>query len=253
MNEPSSFSDHFSRVAPGYRKYRPRYPTGLFDYLAASTSRHRLAWDCATGSGQVARLLASRFELVCATDASSDQLANAVWHPRILYRRAPATSTPLADASVDLVTVGQALHWFDTTKFFAEVRRVLRRGGIVAVWSYGVVRVGPAIDALLDHVYRDVLGTWWPPERRLIDAGQDGLRVPFAELPAPEFRMTECWTRDEFVGYLGTWSAVTRYREANGEDPLDDFVSDLALLWPGGGARRTVTWPLYLRVAARTS
>lgn len=251
MTGPEVFKDHFSGLAAGYRCYRPRYPASLFDYLATLTPRRGLVWDCATGSGQAARALASRFELVCATDASASQLARAIAHPRIVYRLAPADSVPLADESVDLVTVGQALHWFDVARFFDEVRRVLRQGGIIGVWSYGVVRVAPEIDALVDHLYRFVLGNWWPPERRLIDAGREGLDVPFREVDVPPFRMIERWTRDEFVGYLRTWSAVARYRAATGQDPLAPVASELARTWPDGLERRAVTWPFHLRVAAR--
>lgn len=251
MSGRPGFEDHFSPIAPAYREFRPRYPVRLFDYLAARVARHCLAWDCATGSGQAARLLAPRFALVQATDASANQLASAVWHPRIVYRRARAEASGLADASVDVVTVGQALHWFDISGFFSEVRRVLRRGGLIAVWSYGVVRVTPGVDVLVDSLYRNVLGEWWPPRRRLVDAGRDGLSVPFDELVVPEFRMAEYWTRDEFVGYLGTWSAGARCREATGTDPLRDFARDLVSLWPDAEARRTVTWPLHLRVAMR--
>lgn len=247
----TDFKDHFSGVADGYRRFRPRYPGPLFRYLAETARRRLLAVDCGTGSGQAARALAPYFGLVCATDASPDQLARAVWHPRVVYRRARAEALPVADASVDLVTVGQALHWFDTGRFVDEVRRVLRRGGIVAAWSYGVVRVTPQIDEILDDLYRNVLGAYWPAERRLIDAGREGLAVPFRELNAPEFRMVEQWARDDFVGYLGTWSAVARRREATGEDPLAAFSSDLEETWPDRAERRIVTWPFHLRVAVR--
>lgn len=249
----SAFRDHFSAVAGNYRSYRPRYPASLFDYLASLTSARRLAWDCATGNGQAARSLVSRFALVFATDASAEQLARAIAHPRILYRLAPAESVPLVDASIDLVTVGQAFHWFDRERFFAEVRRVLRHGGVCALWSYGLARIAPAIDSLLDRLYADVLGAWWPPQRRLVDSGTSGLEVPFPFDPvdAPAFRMTERWTRDEFLGYLATWSAVVRFRAGTGTDPLEAFAAELAQPWPDPGQRRVVTWPLSLGVAVR--
>lgn len=247
----SAFKDHFSAVAGNYRSYRPRYPASLFDYLASLTPAQRFAWDCATGNGQAARSLVSRFALVCATDASAEQLARAIAHPRILYRLAPAESVPLADASVDLVTVGQAFHWFDRERFFAEVRRVLRHGGVCAIWSYGLARIAPAIDPLLDHLHADVLGAWWPPQRRLVDAGAAAFDVPFDTVDAPPFRMTERWTRDELLGYLATWSAVSRYRAGTGTDPLEAFAADLAQTWPEPGERRLVAWPLHLGVAVR--
>ena len=247
----ADFKDHFSAVADGYRRFRPGYPRPLFGYLAEAVPRRLLAVDCGTGNGQAARALAPYFGLVCAADASADQLARAAWHPRVLYRRARAEALPVADASADLVTVGQAVHWFDTGRFFSEVRRVLRREGLIAVWSYGTVRVSAGVDAILDRLYLEILGDYWPPERRLVDAGLAWLALPFNEIRAPVFQMTECWTRDQFVGYLRTWSAVARFREDTGDDPVEDFERELAGVWPDSGDRRAVHWPFSLRLGLR--
>ena len=164
------FQDHFYAVAANYAQYRPRYPRELFDYLRGMAPRASRVWDCACGSGQATLELAERFAAVTATDASAEQIAEAPPHPRVTYRVAPAEASGLPDHSADLVTVAQAVHWFDLDRFYAEVRRVLAAGGIIAVWSYGAHQLGDeAIDQLAGDFYHHVVGPYWPPERRFVE------------------------------------------------------------------------------------
>lgn len=246
----SQFKDHFSRQAAAYARSRPDYPAALFAWLASTAPTRGRAWDAGCGSGQAARGLAAHFAQVVATEASAEQLRAAGAHARIEYRLEPAEHSSLADDSVDLVTVAQALHWFDLVRFYAEVRRVLRPGGMLAVWCYGLLQVDAAVDALIGYLYRDVLGPHWPPERRHIDAGYASLPFPFAERAAPPFAIHLEWTRAELLGYLGTWSAVQRYRTACGRDPLEPFAAQLTSAWPERDAPRAVTWPIHMRVGA---
>src|SRR5262245_43513302 len=167
----AGFKDHFSRHASLYTRFRPTYPGALFDFLANSSPRRRLAWDCATGGGQAATSLAERFERVVATDASPQQLAEAKPHPRIDYRTATAEASGLQDRSAQLVTVAQAVHWFDLDRFYAEVRRVLAPNGLLAVWCYCHSAISPELDALILHFYRDIVGPYWTSERKLIESG----------------------------------------------------------------------------------
>lgn len=243
-----TFKDHFSGHADAYASFRPTYPPALFDALAAAAPGRALAWDVATGSGQAALLLADRFERVHASDASKEQIEHATAHPRVEYRVEPAERSSLADGSVDLVTIAQALHWFDLARFWAEVDRVTRPGAVVATWSYALMHVeAPGADAVIEHLYRDVVGSYWPPERRHVENGNRDLPFPFEPIELGSFEMRAAWTLDELVGYLGTWSSVARYRKATGLDPLTDVRTALASAWGTPDARHGVTWPLSLR------
>ena len=244
-----SFSDHFSAVASDYAEYRPHYPDSLFDWLAGLPAHRETAWDCATGSGQAAVALASRFERVIATDASAGQIAVAIPHPRVEYRIAPAEASGLDPASVDLVTVAQALHWFDRSAFYAEARRVLRPDGVVAAWTYGHPSIDePRADAELQRFYSETVGPYWPKERALVDAGYRTIDFPLSEVAAPSFEMETRWPLALLVGYVATWSAVTQFRAATGGDPVPAFAEELEPLWGDPQLPRRITWPLAVRV-----
>ena len=242
-----SFKDHFSGHAALYSRYRPTYPEPLFDFLAGVAPSRALVWDCATGGGQAAVALAERFEKVIATDASTQQIKEAKPHPKIEYRVAPAEAGGLDSASVDLLTVAQALHWFDQEKFYAEAQRTLKPGGVLAVWSYNLLSITPELDALVNHFYHDIVGPYWPPERKLVEQGYRGIVFPFTEIPAPEFAMSADWTLDDFTGYLTTWSSVRRYLEAKGADPVAALRPALREKWGDPGKSRRINWPLEMR------
>lgn len=246
MTKP--FTDHFAAVSANYADFRPHYPAALFDWLSAHAPSRLLAWDCACGTGQASADLAERFAQVAATDASSTQIAAATPHPRVAYRVAPAQDSGLADNSVDLVTVAQALHWFDLEAFYTEVRRVLKPDGLLAVWTYGIHSTDDAaIDAQLRHFYSDVVGACWPPERAHVETGYRDLPFPFAEIASPTFTMTADWTLPQLLGYLRSWSATGRYLREVGTDPVIEFGERLAALWGAAESVRTVAWPLALR------
>jgi ubiquinone/menaquinone biosynthesis C-methylase UbiE len=210
---------------------------------------HELAWDCATGSGQAAVALAARFDRVLGTDASAAQIAAAQMHPRVEYRVAPAEASGLPDASADLVTVAQALHWLDRPAFYAEARRVLRAGGLVAAWTYGAsVFDDPRADAAHRRFYSDTVGPFWPAERALVESGYRTIEFPFEPIDAPEFEMQAEWSLSSFLGYVGTWSAVTRFRRERGYDPVAELGDELRRLWGNPETPRRIRWPLALKV-----
>jgi SAM-dependent methyltransferase len=245
----TTFKDHFSTHAAGYAAHRPTYPRALVDALAEAAPGHALALDCACGTGQLSVLLADRFARVVATDASAEQIAHATPHARVTYATAPAERSGLPEASADLVTVAQAAHWLDLTAFYAEVRRVVRPGGILALISYGVLHVDDAaVDAVIQHFYRRTLGPYWPPERRHVEDGYRSLPFPFPEIGMPDLAIALNWRLPDLIGYTETWSAVRAAERAIGRAPIVAFGEALAAAWGDPDAQRAIRWPLSLRV-----
>lgn len=242
-----NFKDHFSRQAEAYRRFRPSYPAALFEFIASRAPDRRLAVDCATGNGQAAVELAGHFDAVLAVDGSTSQLARAEPHARVHYAAALAEQLPVREHSVSLVAAAQAAHWFDFDRFHAECRRVLSPGGVLAVWTYEKFRVDAEVDAVVDRFYTEVVGRYWPPERRYVAQGYRTLPFPWREDPAPEFAIETDWDLETVMGYLATWSAVQRFKDRLGWDPLVALRPQLAAVWPSGGSRR-LRWPLHLRI-----
>ncbi|MGH8414881.1 MAG: class I SAM-dependent methyltransferase [Gammaproteobacteria bacterium] len=243
----SEFKDHFSGHATAYAGARPRYPDELFAWLATLTANHDTAWDCGTGNGQAALGLAAHYRQVIATDPSKEQIGNAFPHKRIGYCVAPAESPKIKPNSVDLVTAAQAVHWFERPAFYKQVRQVLKPGGAIAVWCYGLCSITPAIDTAVQDFYNGETGAYWPPERVLIDEGYRTIEFPFKEIAAPAFSMIQHWNLPQFLAYLDTWSAVQRYIKQNGRDPVKAFGEVLEKLWGSLMEKRQVSWPLYIR------
>lgn len=244
----AEFRDHFSQLASRYADHRPHYPPELFAYLATVAPARELVWDCACGNGQASIDLARHFARVVATDASAKQIAAAKPHPKVEYRVAAADQSGLPDGSVDLVTVAQALHWFDLDAFYTEAKRVLRPGGLLAVWCYGVSSLDtPETDELFQDFYANQIGSYWPPERKLVEEGYRTLSFPFVELDAPQFKMQTRWTLPELTGYLSSWSGVHRYTEARGQSPLPQFEAQMLQAWGDPNRARVIDWPLSLR------
>lgn len=240
------FNDHFSGHAAAYADARPHYPGPLFDWLATLTREHDSAWDCGTGNGQTALGLIAHYREVIATDASREQIEHAFRHARIHYQVTPAESPGLGHA-VDLVTVSQALHWFDRAAFYRQVRAALKPDGAIAVWCYGLCWITPTIDALVRTFYTGDIGDYWPPERTLIDAEYRTLEFPFVEIEVPAFTLAVHWTLTQFLAYLQSWSAVQIFMRQHGRDPVVDFRHRLEPAWGDPDHPRAVTWPLHLR------
>jgi SAM-dependent methyltransferase len=249
----ASFPDHFSGRAQEYARFRPDYPESLFEFLASRAPGRARAWDCATGSGQAALGLARRFESVLATDASVSQVSNAAPHARVRYAVAAAEEAPLPDGSVELVAAAQALHWFDRGRFWAEARRVLVSGGVLAVWSYRGFHVTPEVEAVLLRYYRTIVGRYWPSERSLVERGYGDLEFPFEPLTPPPLVLEKRWDLAAVLGYLKTWSATQRYEAALGRDPLLLVRGDLEAAWGPPQRVRSFRWDLDLRVGRKAS
>lgn len=239
--------DLFSKQSDQYAKFRPTYPDALFEYLSRLPIQKNMAWDCGTGNGQIAISLASSFMEVYATDISSNQLNNAPECKNIYYSQQAAEKTNFEPNTFDLITVAQAIHWFDFEKFYQEVFRTAKPNAMIAVIGYGVLNISPRIDQIIYDFYVNSIGEYWDEERKFIDHQYQTIPFPFEERTAPKLIMCFDWTLDQFIGYLETWSAVKHYKNSTGDNPLSLIQNDLEKAW-GLEQHRKVTFPLFLRV-----
>jgi SAM-dependent methyltransferase len=207
-----------------------------------------MALDVGCGTGQLSVLLAERFGQVVATDASAQQIEKAEPHERVDYRVAPAEASGLTGHSVDLITVAQAAHWFDLPAFYTEARRVGKPGAILALITYGVLRADPEIDPVIQHFYKDVVGPYWPPERRHVEEGYRSFDFPFDEMTPPPLAIEVKWRAADLIGYADTWSAVRGAERALGREPIETFQHDLAKAWGNPEKRRAIRFPLSFRI-----
>lgn len=242
------FRDHFSAHAVDYASARPHYPDVLFDWLADQCTTQNLAWDAGCGNGQAAVALARRFGSVYASDPSAKQISAAPPAANVRYAVEPAEASSLADASADLVTVAQAMHWFDVPRFQAQAKRVLKPDGVIAAWTYAQSRVTPAVDVAFDRLHDNLLDGYWPPGREHVINGYRDLPFAFARLSAPPFAMRCEWTLAQYLAYLRTWSACQRYQNETGRDAVALIEADITRAWVDPNTVRTVTWPLTVHV-----
>ena len=244
--------DNFSGHSADYSRYRPTYPNEVFRFLYEQLTQYETAWDCGTGNGQVAVKLADQFRQVYATDVSENQLAQAPKRPNITYRVERAEDASWADQSLDLITVAQAIHWFDIDAFYRVVRRGLKPEGRLAVVGYFLLTVDHSVDAIIRHLYEDILGdAYWDPERKYVEERYQTIPFPFEDIEVPEFTQSLTWSYDDVVGYLNTWSAVKHYADRQGKNPVHLIEHALREAW-GASAKRAVHFPILLRVGKKT-
>ncbi len=223
--------DNFSIQAAEYSKFRPVYPAEMIDYILSFVTDKNEALDVGTGNGQVAAVLSDHFNAVYATDISENQISNAVRRANIHYKIAPAEKTDFKKDQFDLITVAQAIHWFEFDKFYDEVYRILKDDGVFAVLGYGLFSTNDETDKIILEYYRDITGPYWDPERRYLDENYTTIPFPFHELPSKPFVVTMRWSIAQLIGYLGTWSAGQHFKKAEGFDPLDIIRDRLASSW----------------------
>lgn len=237
--------DYFSGHSKLYATFRPTYPDALYEFIFNHVQQFDTAWDCATGNGQVAQVLAKHFKQVFASDISKEQIQHAYQANTIAYRAEPAEETSFADNQFDLITVAQAIHWFDTETFFQEVARVARPGGILAVWGYANCFVNPEIDKHFLHFYQNVVGPYWDKARVLIEEHYRMIAFPFEEIPTPPFQINVHWNIDQFAGYVTTWSATQKYIQTTGVNPVPQFIGQIKPYWNNV---MPVIFPVFLRL-----
>lgn len=242
------FEDLFSAQSEQYAQYRPKYPEAMYAYLASIAPTRSLVWDCGTGNGQAAVSLARHFECVYATDASAEQIAHSTLHEKIEYHVENAEHVGLESGSADLVTVAQAVHWFDFDNFYKEVKRVLKPDGMLAVWTYSLPEVSSRTDKLLLKYYSEILSGFWSERIHYLEEGYRTLPFPFEEIVPASFVIEADWDLSQLVGFLNSWSATQKYRELNGKHPLEEIWDELSDDWQDEKEKRLIRWQLYFRI-----
>ena len=241
--------DNFSSNSAAYAQFRPGYPGAVFRHILQFVPERNHAWDCATGNGQAAKELAAYFTTVYATDISANQLSNAAQKENIIYKLEPAEHTSFPDNFFDLVTVAQAIHWFDFDAFYNEVKRTSNENGVLAVLGYGNMETSGELNDAVQYFYTKIVGPYWDKERRYIDEGYRTIPFPFTELETIALKQHYAWTLEQLTGYLNTWSAVQHYIKANNENPVKAFSSELQKAW-GNENTREIYFPILMRIGS---
>lgn len=242
--------DNFSQRSDQYAKYRPDYPQEYYDFILSLIKEKTCAWDCGTGNGQVAEQLSEYFEKVYATDISAAQIAQATPNKKIEYSVQPAEETNFTGNQFDLIVVAQAIHWFDFDKFYAEVNRTLKPGGILSVVGYDGPVISPEVNKAKAYFYTEIVGSYWDKERKHIDDRYANIPFPFEEIPSPQLSHCMNWSFEHFTGYLSTWSAVKHFIKDKGYDPVEEFRNELKEAW-GDDEQKSVCFPILMRTGRK--
>ena len=239
--------DLFSENAADYSAFRPDYPSELFEFIFNHVNAFDTAWDCGTGSGQAAKILATKFNRVYATDISDKQMIHASGQEKnIEYLVSPAERTSFSDNQFDLITVAQAVHWFQFDEFYSEVKRTAKPDSIIAVWGYGLLSINSEFDKALLSFYKEVIEPYWDPERKFVDERYQTIPFPFDEIAVPDFLFCKIWTIDQLSGYLTTWSSAQKFIKKNGYDPIAPFIMENRKYLKGDV--NEIRFPLFMRM-----
>ena len=149
-----------------------------------------------------------------------------------------------------MITIAQALHWFNFDHFYQEAKRVLKMRCIIAAWTYSFLSASPLLGKLVEQCvsdfYHHVIGPYWPKQRLWVDELYE--TIPFLEQDTPSFSLELSWDLQSVIGYISSWSAVAEYQKITGVDPLPDFAENLRRVWGKKEKPREMKWPLALRV-----
>jgi ubiquinone/menaquinone biosynthesis C-methylase UbiE len=239
----------FLHNAQEYTAHRPQYPLNLFAYLANLVPHKKVLLDCGTGSGQAARDLTKYFEYVIATDLSYDLLKIAPKESNLIYIKVEAEYLPIRSQTVDMITIGQALHWFSLNKFYGEVNRILKPNGIIAAWCYNQCVINPKINALISKIYRLVTSTEnLTIQRQYVYNHYQTIPFPFKRISTPKFELCVEWNLKELYGYIATWPGLLEYEKNTNTNVLSQLELAFISAWGDINTKKTITWPIYLLV-----
>jgi len=239
--------DLFSRDSKQYAKFRLTYPDEFYHFIFQHVNHKQYAWDVGTGNGQVARVLARHFEQVYATDISQKQLEEAVQLPNVQYLRCNEYETSFATHTFDLITVGQAIHWFNIDLFYQEVQRVAKKGAIIAVWGYNLLRISPQIDTLIQQFYKEKVGSFWNAERKYVEESYQTIPFPFQVITSPNFQIEVFWDLTMLEGYLNTWSSVGKFIQTHLYNPVNELIVSLNPFWKKNEQKKII-FPIFVRL-----
>jgi len=239
----------YSSFAMQYAQSRPGYPEGLFKYLASLVEKRGIAWDCATGSGQAALSLANFFDKVVATDISHAQVKNAFRHPGIHYLVCLSERTCIGNNSVDLITAASAVHWFNLPAFYKEAERIMKPGGILAVWTYHVGYVEPPLDKLFLRFYTNIISPFFAEGARLVDNRYEDINLPGTQIESEEFFVSADWNVYNLLNFIQSWSGTQQYIKEVGQNPVDLLYEELIKLWGDPKNIHTIHWPLFIKIS----
>jgi SAM-dependent methyltransferase len=194
--------------------------------------------------------LSKFFDHVTASDGSAEQISQATPDPKITYRVEQADKSSLPNTSQDLVTVAQAVHWFPHDAFYHEVKRVLKKDGVIAVWTYDLLSCQDAdiMDCL--NSFFELIEPFWPLQRDYVRTGYKTLPFPFdKEVMPPSFIMQTDWSKEQLIGYFQSWSAVKYFTQKHNINPIKEFEKHLERIWPSHSATMSFDFPIAMRVA----
>ena len=240
--------DLFSERSDLYARYRPTYPKELYDHILSFVKEKNTAWDCATGNGQAALVLADHFRKVIATDISAAQIERAAAKDNIEYLVCTGETTPFEENTFDLVTVAQAYHWLKWDAFRTEVIRVCKPGAIIAVWTYYRNTTGDKkIDDAVYNFYENVTRPYWDYERKYVEDKYETIEFDYDLLSVKTFDSILHWQREDLLGYISSWSAMQKFIKMHGHSPISIIEEEIKKIWPEGEVKRVV-FPIYLKL-----
>ncbi|KAL2923688.1 putative methyltransferase [Bienertia sinuspersici] len=255
----------FVNQAKEYANGRPTYPKELFEFIASKTPSHLLVWDVATGSGQAIPPLAKMYKKVIATDTSEKQLEFAPKLSNVNYQHTcPNMSIHqlqqhvASQSTLDLVTIAQALHWFNQAEFFDLVKWALKKpNGVIAAWCYTLPEVNPEVDDVFGPFYELDSKPYWDEARKLVDNKYMDIYFPFEPVDGLDhtgpfqFNAEKLMDFHDYMLYIRSWSAYNTAKENGVELLTDEVTQKFKYAWNisgDGSGQKLVNFPIYLRI-----